>query len=272
MRPSSACNLSGASAQICNKKWAIDAIASIGTPHARRAPMSYRRSPSLVFAFAAILQVACSGSAHSVEDESVGRDIPTNVAQPDADAGATPTVSELSDAGEKDTGAAQSVDGGSPDAADGSAPDGSATPDGGAAVGSSCALAKDIGIVSGDSSSASVSVQGSCKTWVRVRVTEDIASVVGRTLSVRATLTSSTSTDYNLFSWFNKDVDVVECTISSNLSMEPSGIADVVNLGWGEPDVANNLDDSRWVSFLIKEGSGTCDPTKTWTLVIEGNR
>jgi len=135
-----------------------------------------------------------------------------------------------------------------------------------------CQTAHDLGGLSGDDGDTTLSVQGSCTEWFRLRVQEKKTSVFSNPMKTRFTLVSPSGKDFDIFVYMNKEADTVECTTQTTKSEEPGSRTDMATLEWGEAYTANSSDDSRTVNVLVKSKDGSCDATKSWSLVIQGNK
>ncbi len=140
------------------------------------------------------------------------------------------------------------------------------------ATSATCQGAMDLGSISGDTGSGTVSASGFQSAWLRVRVTENDSSVIGNDLSVTATLTLPAGEQFDLFLYVNSGSDVVECTTPTGTETK-MGNTDQLRITWGEGSVANGSDDSRSVSIEVRPSSSTstCSPSAKWQLVVQGN-
>ncbi len=135
-----------------------------------------------------------------------------------------------------------------------------------------CTAASDMGTVSGDLESDSVSRSGNTAQWLRVRVSETDSNVLANDQRVTITLISPPGANYDLFAYVNPDQDTRACTSPTAQSVKPAGATDTVTLVWGEQWVANNADDSRTVSIEVQYIGGTCSPHDDWSLLVQGNK
>jgi hypothetical protein len=133
-----------------------------------------------------------------------------------------------------------------------------------------CRAPRDLGAISGDDGSASVSAQGSCSEWVRVRVTEDYQNAAGVPMKLTASLLSGEGTNFDLYVYENPDADTLECDTASGSSDQAGGQSDVVKAQWGEGTFANNSDDGRTVSIEVRNTAEGC-AARPWTLLLQGN-
>jgi hypothetical protein len=133
-----------------------------------------------------------------------------------------------------------------------------------------CTTARDLGAISGDTGTASVTAQGTCSDWVRLRVTENDGGPFAATMKLTATLISPDKEDFDLFVHVNADSDVVECATVTGKSELPAGRSDIVKAEWGEQYVGNYSDDSRTVSVEVRKKTGRC-ATQPWALLLQGN-
>lgn len=134
-----------------------------------------------------------------------------------------------------------------------------------------CRSPRDLGAISGDTTSAAVRASGTCSQWLRVRVTENDTNPLGYPMTLRATLASPTGDDFDLYVYLNKDSDVLECSTPAASSQLPAARSDVVQLQWGEYWTANRSDDSRTVSIEVRHKSEGCAKVP-WALIVEGNQ
>lgn len=133
-----------------------------------------------------------------------------------------------------------------------------------------CRTARDLGAISGDTGTPTLSAQGKCGDWLRVRVTEDDHGVFANNLKLTATLVSPSGRDFDLALYVNKDADALECTTATDKSDLPAGRSDIVKLEWGEVYAGNLGDDSRTVSIQVTPKTGGCTQ-EAWTLLLQGN-
>jgi hypothetical protein len=143
--------------------------------------------------------------------------------------------------------------------------------DGAAPPSNTCEAPRDIGTVSGDTGSQTLTATGGCSEWLTLRATEDNSSALGAAMKVTLTLVSQ-GHDFDLYAYFNPAKDVISCTAPFARS-ETRGLADeLINLTWGEGTVANGSDDSRTINVAVQSAAGPCPPTASWTLLVAGNR
>ncbi|HOE51271.1 MAG TPA: hypothetical protein PLH51_21945, partial [Polyangiaceae bacterium] len=135
----------------------------------------------------------------------------------------------------------------------------------------SCTAARDIGLVRGDKGSDVVTASGSSSEWLRLRVKEADDSMAGRELKVRITLRSPAPTNFDLYVYLDKDKDVVECSLLAASSVLPAEELDSANLNWGEAQIPNGKDDSRWVTIEVRHVSGPCSEQYSWEVTAKGN-
>lgn len=143
-----------------------------------------------------------------------------------------------------------------------------------------CATAKSLPTISGDTSGAGRTITGSATQWFTVDVTEDNSSFTGQSLRLRATLTSPPGKNYDLFLYLPQQGGVKECSLNDESSEEGPGVEDKVSLMWGETDgdMPNGSKDTRTVTVEVREivdpaaPPGACDPTAKWSLKLEGNK
>jgi hypothetical protein len=141
-----------------------------------------------------------------------------------------------------------------------------------------CSLAKNLGSVSGDKSSAAKTVTGAASQWFTLDVTEDDSNwITGVDLSLRATLTSPAGKNFDLFVYVPDDGGIKECHAGEESSENETG-DDKVTVSWGEGGSPNGYNDTRTVSVEVREivdpaaPPATCDPTATWSLKLEGHK
>jgi hypothetical protein len=192
---------------------------------------------------------------------------PSNPAAPTEE----PDAATENDAG---TGDDSGGGGGTTDAGTDSGTDGG-TDGGGGTVScnatNTCMGATDLGTVSGDTGADTKSAQGSTSQWFTVRVSEDNSDPFGVELWMTATLVSPPGTNFDLFVYVPGS-DTRECNAVSNSSTSTTA-SDATTAKFGESGTfSNGSNDDRTVTVEVRHVSGTCDPTKKWTLNIEGNK
>jgi hypothetical protein len=137
-----------------------------------------------------------------------------------------------------------------------------------------CQTALDVGSVSGDTNSTSLTVSGSTSKWIQVKVTENfIDLVLGRRLRVSAKLEPPAGENFDLYAYVDTGGDPTTraCGQPSDQSTSGAGREDTVTLSWGEGLLASPPNDERIISFEVRAASSACDPGAAWTLTITGN-
>lgn len=133
-----------------------------------------------------------------------------------------------------------------------------------------CPTATVIGEVSGDTGSPSLSREGTEPVWLTLQVTEDNDGVTGEAVSFTATLTSPPGYDFDLFVSRGPLGGATGCGGTMQMSTS-AGPDDVVHMSWGEGALANGADDRAWIAIEIRPKDGVCDPTASWSLLVEGD-
>jgi hypothetical protein len=135
-----------------------------------------------------------------------------------------------------------------------------------------CETAKDLGQLAGDIGTPSVTYEGTCSEWVKIRVLESSTSVIAAAEKLAVTLIPNKgSTDFEVRAYVNKEFDSPECALPSAETSSPEEKSQLVKLEWGETFSGNNADDSRTVNIHVKSKDANCT-TKTWTLLVQGNQ
>jgi hypothetical protein len=126
--------------------------------------------------------------------------------------------------------------------------------------------------MAGDLGTPSVTYEGACSEWVKVRILESSTSFIaaGEKLSVTL-IPNKGSADFEVRAYVNKDFDRPECALPSAETSAPDDKSQLVKLEWGETFSGNNADDSRTVNIHVKSKDATC-ANKTWTLLVQGNQ
>jgi hypothetical protein len=159
-------------------------------------------------------------------------------------------------------------DAGAPDAGGGGNPPGGGVS---CAAPKPCSSATSLGTVKGDTGADVKSAQGSTSQWFTVRVTENDSAVSALELWMTASLVSPPGTNFDLFVYVPGS-DTLECSAVSEQSTS-TGSSDTAAVRFGEGGLfSNGSDDSRTVTVEVRHVSGNCDPSKKWTLTIEGNK
>lgn len=195
------------------------------------------------------------------DDDVVGDDDDDDAG--DVDAGGK-TDAGKTDAGKDDAGAT-----------DAGSSDGGGASGGGCAAPTACASGKLLAEMTGDLGTDTRTASGTTSTWITVPVVEGDTgpfAITGRSMRVRATLTSPTGVDFDLYAYISSDLSKRECSLVAQSSRRTTA-TDTVNLEWGESNggLSNGSRDDANVTFEVRRVSGTCDASTTWTLNIEGN-
>jgi hypothetical protein len=135
-----------------------------------------------------------------------------------------------------------------------------------------CNKPHDLGSIAGDDDGSTVTAQGDCTEWVRIRALETKTGPLANPMKLTATLISPPGVDFNLYAYVDTDTDTLECTTVTEKSEAPASRSDVVHLQWGESWVANDSDDSRTVSLQIVAKDPASCGKGTWALLLEGNK
>jgi hypothetical protein len=190
------------------------------------------------------------------------------------------------DAGARDGGPRRVTEGGGGDpGADGSvAPDASGAdggnPDGGGGGGdggttscgpvNTCPNATNLGTVRGDTGSDVVSATGYQSQWLFVNVTEADSGFPGSDLYMVAQLTSPPGVNFDLFIYEGNTNPPLQCSSVKRQSTSTAAL-DEISHSWGEGFIPNGSDDSKLITIEVRWVSGTCDPSKKWSLTVYGN-
>lgn len=141
----------------------------------------------------------------------------------------------------------------------------------GAEPSNTCAEARSMGSVSGDTGSDVVTASGKCAEWLRVRVTEDSSGAIGSEMKLELTLVPA-GHDFDLYAFLDPSRDVLACAAPFARSETNAEAEEKLSLRWGEGTVANGSDDGRDVNVLVASALGPCPPAASWTLRAAGNR
>lgn len=139
-----------------------------------------------------------------------------------------------------------------------------------------CALAKNSGSISGDSTGPAKTITGATSQWFTIDVTEDVTGLFSSAtdLSLTATLTSPAGKNFDLFLYLPDGGGTKECHLADQKSENTTG-DDKARVGWS--DSLGSRDD-RTVSIEVREivdptaPAAACDPTAKWTLKLEGHK
>jgi hypothetical protein len=137
-----------------------------------------------------------------------------------------------------------------------------------------CPTTRGIGTVSGDTDGDgggnSVATTGTGSEWLSVRVTEDDSSLIGRALSLTASLTPAPGTEYEVYLYVNDGSAKAECTNVAEQAML-NGTSGAVSTSWGEGTFANDKDDSATITVRVQHVSGPCGSNAAWSLDLKGH-
>lgn len=145
-----------------------------------------------------------------------------------------------------------------------------------------CNTSKTQTPISGDTAGAARTITGAATQWFTVDVTEDATGLfsTGRSLRLKATLTSPPGKNFDLFMYLPTSGGTKECHLNDESSEEGPGVEDKLSLVWGEADggQGNGSSDTRTVTIEVREipdpaaPAAACDPTAKWSLKLEGNK
>lgn len=197
--------------------------------------------------------VACGSESEEFDDEGRFDDEPTRT----------------DDVVSKKPGKPKGGDAPAPGAPEDSTPD--AEEPGNTVATNTCETARDLGAIIGDAEGSTVTAQGSCSEWVRIRATEQRTGPLAAAMMVTATLVSPPGTNFDLRVLVNPEMDSVECSTESGRSDLPAGRSDIAKVQWGEGYLINGSDDSRPVSIEVRAKSPADCGKGSWTLLIAGN-
>jgi len=132
------------------------------------------------------------------------------------------------------------------------------------------ASATPLPSIAGDQTGPTDGASGYTSEWLRIDVTEQDNSVVGKKLTLTAALTSPPGMNYDLYAYLGGSVGDIQCNSPTAQSTSTTGI-DQVSFQWGEGAVANGKDDSATVMLEIRWVSGACTNTQNWSLSAHGD-
>jgi len=125
--------------------------------------------------------------------------------------------------------------------------------------------------VSGDTGAGTASASGYQSAWYQIRVTENDSGVFGVSMTMTATLTSPSATNYDLYLYINTGSDVLSCTTPTGAATK-NGTMQSQKLTWGETGtLSNGNDDSRTVVVEVRAPATGCSSAATWQLNIQGD-
>lgn len=163
---------------------------------------------------------------------------------------------------------------GAPDGCDGVCTTGTCgqTPPGACGHAGACtASVRDLGELDGDvvnTPPIALSAVGTTSQWLGFRLREGSAGLFPADLRARLTLTFPAGSLWEMYVYYDRAVpDAFDCVTTTgsatgNISGQP------LSVEW--PD-RTGLDDSANVTVEIRYASGTCGPTSSWNLRIEGD-
>jgi hypothetical protein len=134
-----------------------------------------------------------------------------------------------------------------------------------------CSNATQLGSISGDTTTADKTANGTTSQWFTVAVTEDDSGVLGVPMKLQVTLHSPSNENFDLYVYLGGSVGAVECTTVQSSSTNGTGAIDSVALTWGETGTfSNGSDDSRTVTIEVRAVS-TCDSAEPWAMTVHGH-
>ncbi|HTQ47627.1 MAG TPA: hypothetical protein VMI75_32950 [Polyangiaceae bacterium] len=152
------------------------------------------------------------------------------------------------------------------DAGDGGNPTGCMSPD------TCSASATALTSLAGDESGSTDTETGTTSEWLRIDMTEQDSSPIGKPMIVTATLTSPSGSNFDLYLYLGSSVGDIKCTSPKGQSTNPGGQTDSVSFKWGETgSLANGSDDSATVMIEVRWVSGTCSAGSSWSLAVHGD-
>ena len=246
---------------------------------ARYGAIMGRHIAAVLFALGCAAAVACTSGIADTEDGGVilPEEVDASAPTPTRDSALPPVVQFDSappppvDAGTDAVGDAGVGDGG---VGDGGAGDGGAGDAGtpiACASPNACGGASAMTAVSGDTGAPTSRTTGTTSQWLKIRVTEDDSGVIGKKVTLRLTLTSPSSANFDMRVYVPTDASSQKCTGADRQTSATVG-PDVASVEWGEGAVANGDDDHRTVTIEVFHVSGTCAAGQTWSLLAEGNK
>ncbi len=135
------------------------------------------------------------------------------------------------------------------------------------------ASATTLTSLAGDESGATDNATGSTSEWLRIDLSEQDNSPIGKPMKVTATLTSPPGSNFDLYLYLGSKVGDIQCTNPKGQSTNPAGQTDSVSFEWGETgSLANGSDDSATVMIEVRAASGTtCSSGSTGSLAGHGD-
>ncbi len=127
-----------------------------------------------------------------------------------------------------------------------------------------CATATDLGAISGDTGSPTLTHSGTASSFYKVRVREDDDGFLAAPMKLRVELRSAQAGAYDLLV-YNDGTCVKPAA-------EKKGGAAPASLSWGEEFTGNGDDDSKTIVVEVRQIAPCAAPPPTYTLTLAGNK
>jgi hypothetical protein len=133
-----------------------------------------------------------------------------------------------------------------------------------------CMTAMSLGSINADTGGM-LSATGETSQWLSVQAVENNNGLTGQRMRIKVTLTSPSTTNFDLYVYRNGGGPTPECNTASGMSTTAS--TDVVSIDWGEMDggVPNGTKDDALVTIEVRAAPAVmCVAGQQWTLDVVG--
>jgi hypothetical protein len=135
-----------------------------------------------------------------------------------------------------------------------------------------CMTATSLGNLNADTGGM-LSAMGETSQWLQVSAVENNNGITGQRMRVKVTLTSPSTTNFDLYVYRNGGGPTPECNAVAASSTTTS--VDTVSIDWGETDggVANGVKDDALVTIEVRAAPAVmCVAGQQWTLDVVGGQ
>jgi hypothetical protein len=133
-----------------------------------------------------------------------------------------------------------------------------------------CMTAMSLGTINADTGGTATAM-GETSQWLSVQAVENNNGLSGQRMRIKVTLTSPSTTNFDLYVYRNGGGPTPECNTASGMSTTTS--TDTVSIDWGEMDgaVPNGTKDDALVTIEVRAAAAVmCVAGQQWTLDVAG--
>jgi hypothetical protein len=134
-----------------------------------------------------------------------------------------------------------------------------------------CADATSLGTIAGDKGGPPVMVSGQTSQWLKIKVEEQVSSIIAEDMSYTATLSWPASMAYDIYIQEGPKGGGPDCGAAPIQGLI-NGSSSSVHRKWNDEQGFGGKDDTRWLCIEVRYVLGNdCGAAAQWNLTIQGH-